>query len=73
MTGELAVNVGWQAKGERWIESPEVDDGAWEVAAARSMAVADDSGDAIWGFLSDMERVVEGPTRCMDVWTSVLH
>lgn len=73
VTRELAINAGWNGDEERWIESPEVDDGAWEVAAARSMAVADDSGDAVRGFLSDMERVVEGHTRCMDVWTSVLH
>jgi len=69
-TRELAINAGWKEGEERWIESPEVDDGAWEVAAARSLA---DTGGAARGLLEDMERVVDGPTRCMDVWTSVLH
>ncbi|GAB7328615.1 hypothetical protein MBLNU13_g00555t1 [Cladosporium sp. NU13] len=72
VTRELAVNAGWQGE-ERWIESPELDDGAWEVAAARSMAVADDSGDVARGFLESMDHVVVEPMRCMDVWTSVLH
>ena len=70
---ELASNVGWRGEEERWIESPHLDDGAWEVAAARSMAVADDTGDVARRLLEDMERVVEGPTRCMNVWTSVLY
>ena len=73
VTRELAIDAGWEGEEDRWIESPELDDGAWEVAAARSMSVADDSGDAARGFLEDMECVVVEPTRCMDVWTSVLR
>lgn len=73
VTRKLAVDAGWQGEEDRWIESPILDDGAWEVAAARSMSVADDTGDAARGFLEDMERVVVEPTRCMDVWTSVLR
>lgn len=48
-------------------------DGIWEVAVARSMSVADGIGDAVRGFFGDMEGIVVEPTRCMDVWTSVLH
>lgn len=75
VTRELAANAGWQAEEERWIESPEVDDGAWEVAAAKSMAVADDSGDAVRGsfriwsaLLRDLRDVwMFGRVFCIDM------
>ena len=73
VTRELAVSAGWKEEEKRWIESPEVDDGVWEVAAARSMSVAEVNGDVAWRLLEDMERVMVEPVRCMDVWTSVLH
>jgi hypothetical protein len=74
MTVELAVSADWKMEMEAWIESPELDDGVWEVAAARSMAVVDDADHTTKTLIEGMNRVVmTGQTRCMDVWTGMFY
>lgn len=72
VTMEIATNAGWQGEKETWIESPELDDGAWEVCAARSISTTDEVDRAARELLEEMKRVVVEPMRSMDVWTSVL-
>jgi hypothetical protein len=55
-----------------------LDDGEWEVAAARSMLMSttpDDPFDSVRTLLENMESATkpEVAVRCMDVWTCVLH
>lgn len=71
-TMKIATDAGWKGDKETWIESPDLDDGAWEVWAARSMSTTDDVDGVARGLLEEMERVVVEPMRSMDVWTSVL-
>lgn len=68
----IATDAGWQGEKEAWIESPDLDDGAWEVWAAQSMSTTGDVDGAARRLLGEMERVVVEPMRSMDVWTSVL-
>lgn len=72
VTVGLASKAGWKSEREKWVESPAMDDGAWEVAAAKSVSTDNVDGDAR-GLLDEMKRVLVEPTKCMDVWTSVLH
>jgi SAM-dependent methyltransferase len=74
-TLELARSAGWSKENEVWIDSPGLDDGEWEVAAARSMPTAsDDIAEAAGTFLDQLESAaISGPVKCMDVWTCVLH
>jgi SAM-dependent methyltransferase len=71
----LAWGAGWSKEKEVWIDSPGLDDGEWEVAAARSMPTAsDDIAGAAGTFLGQLESAATpGPVKCMDVWTCVLH
>ena len=73
MVLEVATNAGWRREREVWIVSPDMDDGAWEVAATRSMSVDGDAGGVARRYLEEMERVVSGSVKCMDVWTAVLQ
>jgi SAM-dependent methyltransferase len=72
-TTELAREAGWKEEREIWIVSPDLDDGAWEVAAARSMPFADDANESAGRFLRDLSRTVVVPTRCMDVWAGAFY
>jgi SAM-dependent methyltransferase len=74
----LACSAGWSKEKEVWIDSPGLDDGEWEVAAARSMLMSttpDDPFDSVRTLLENMESATkpEDAVRCMDVWTCVLH
>ena len=73
VTMGLAVKAGWRGEKETWIESPNLDDGAWEVAAARSMSVDGDADERARGYLEELDRVASEPMRSMDVWTAVLR
>lgn len=73
VTMELATEAGWKGERETWIESPDLDDGSWEVVAARSMSVDGDTGGAVRKYLDEMDRVASGSVRCMDAWTGVLQ
>lgn len=72
VTMEIAVNAGWKGEKEAWIESPDLDDGSWEVAAARSISLAEDTDEAARKYLEEMDSVTSGAVRCMDVWAGVL-
>jgi ubiquinone/menaquinone biosynthesis C-methylase UbiE len=73
VTIELATEAGWKREKETWIESPDLDDGAWEVAAARSMSVGGGTDATVRGYLEEMDRVAIEPIGSMDVWTAVLR
>lgn len=73
VTMGLAVKARWKGEKEMWIESPDLDDGVWEVAAARSMSVDDDADGEARSYIGEMDRVVSEPMRSMDVWTAVLR
>ena len=73
VTMGLAVEAGWKGEKETWIESPDLDDGAWEVSAARSISVDDDADERVRGCVEEMDRVASEPMRSMDVWTAVLR
>jgi SAM-dependent methyltransferase len=74
---ELTRQTGWKKEKEVWIKSPDLDDGEWEVAAARSMPMSsgpDDSSDTVRTLLEKVESAASlGSVKCMDVWTCVLH
>jgi ubiquinone/menaquinone biosynthesis C-methylase UbiE len=72
-TMKIATDAGWKGEKETWIESPDLDDGAWEVWAARSMSVTDDTDEATRKYLQEMNRLASEPIRSMDVWTAVLR
>jgi hypothetical protein len=72
-TMKIAIDAGWKGEKETWIESPDLDDGAWEVWAARSMSVTDDTNEATREYLQEMNRLASEPIRSMDVWTAVLR
>jgi SAM-dependent methyltransferase len=72
-TMEIATKVGWKSERETWIESPDLDDGAWEVWAARSMPVSDDTEEATRAYLEELDRLASEPVKSMDVWTGVLY
>ncbi|KAI9725096.1 MAG: hypothetical protein M1828_003437 [Chrysothrix sp. TS-e1954] len=71
---ELAIEASWRMERESWIESPNLEDGQWDVELARTMAY-EEKVILVGKELQEMERVVEelhgGEIRCMDVWTSV--
>ena len=72
----LAEGAGWIVEHEHWIESPEVDDGKWEVAAARSVRKSEQLPPEVTELLEDMERSITmqaSTIRCMDVWTCVFR
>lgn len=73
VTTQIAKDAGWKEEKESWIESPDLDDGTWEVAAARSLSVANDTHGAARKHLEEMDRVASEPVRSMDVWTGVLQ
>lgn len=73
MTVELALDAGWKTDKEVWIESPDLDDGAWEVSAARSISVAADADESTRKVLEELKNVSLKPVRSMDVWTCVLR
>jgi SAM-dependent methyltransferase len=74
---ELTRQIGWKKEKEVWIDSPDLDDGDWEVAAARSMPMSsspDDTSDTVRTLLEKVESAASlGSVKCMDVWTCVLH
>jgi SAM-dependent methyltransferase len=74
---ELALKTGWKKEKEVWIDSPGLDDGDWEVTAARSMPMSSNSGgtaEIARAFLERLESAaLLGDVKCMDVWTCVLH
>ena len=70
-TMELALKAGWRRGEESWIESPDLDDGMWEVAATRSMLITDDTYPTTRDVVENLSRVESGSVRCMDVWTAV--
>jgi len=72
VTMEVATKAGWKGESETWIESPDLDDGAWEVWAARSISEDGDTGEATRKYLEEMNRLASEPIRSMDVWTGVL-
>jgi SAM-dependent methyltransferase len=73
----LAWSAGWSKEKEVWIESPALDDGVWEVAAARSIPMSsspDDASETVRPLLGELESAaLHGNVNCMDVWTCVLH
>ena len=69
---ELARDAGWAVEGEVWLESPDLDDGKWEVAAARSMLNSSDVLEEARRLGRQMDQRMQEPVRCMDVWTCVL-
>jgi len=69
---QLAEEAGWTIEKDSWIESPELDDGTWEVAATRSMLNSKDLVDEARALGEKMEQSMNGNVRSMDVWTSVL-
>lgn len=73
LTVELALSAGWRSEGEVWMQSPELDDGKWEVAATRFMPITDDTAAATRELSKRMEGVSLESVRCMDVWTCVFH
>jgi SAM-dependent methyltransferase len=71
-TSELALEAGWNEEKEAWIASPDLDDGEWEVAAARSMPTTSD--EIARTLLEKLESAaLLGSVKSMDVWTCVLH
>jgi len=73
VTVELASSAGWKVEKETWVNSPDLDDGKWEVAAAMRIPLEDDTDGATGDFLEELGSQTLGPTRCMDVWTVVLQ
>lgn len=73
MTLELALDAGWKTEKDVWIESPELDDGAWEVSAAQSILVTANTDESTRALLKEFESVSLKSVRSMDVWTCVLH
>ncbi|KAK6437750.1 hypothetical protein LTR95_006054 [Oleoguttula sp. CCFEE 5521] len=67
---ELAKHAGWAVEREAWIEAPQMDDGNWEVTAARSMDKGGSTREAK-ALLEKMEDSIKGSAECMDVWTGV--
>ncbi|SMR53832.1 unnamed protein product [Zymoseptoria tritici ST99CH_3D1] len=67
----IAADGGWKLAKEHWIESPELDDGQWEVCLARDTRRNGEEAP----LLDEMERAVkklEGKrVAAMDVWTAV--
>lgn len=70
---QLAEEAGWKVDYESWLESPELDDGRWEVAATRAMLKSEDLIDEARLLGQKMEESIRSysDVRCMDVWTSV--
>lgn len=71
VTMELALGASWKEEKQVWIMSPDLDDGAWEVAAARSIPATDGTNNATRDYLTEMESASSEHFRCMDVWTGV--
>lgn len=73
---ELAEQAGYKMEKESWIESPNVEDGEWEVMLARIMANEERTIQKGPEFL-EMERAVgelgDRKVSSMDVWTSVFQ
>ncbi|WPG97753.1 Hypothetical protein R9X50_00053400 [Acrodontium crateriforme] len=72
----LAEAAGWKVEKEVWIESPKMDDGRWEVFAAKRLRDEQYKMMAsnVKELLDEMEKKVtelEVPVQCMDVWTCV--
>ncbi|OQN98171.1 hypothetical protein B0A48_16003 [Cryoendolithus antarcticus] len=67
---ELAKKAGWVVEREAWVEAPQMDDGDWEVSAAKSMDKGESTREAK-ALLEKMEESIQGPVECMDVWTGM--
>jgi SAM-dependent methyltransferase len=71
---EMAKGAGWFMEREAWIESPELEDGNWEVELAGIMANEEktiEKGDEFLGMERAVGELGDGKVGCMDVWTGV--
>lgn len=66
----LVEEAGWHLQNQGWINSPDVDDGRWEVAAARSIK-PENMVAGMREYLTQMEEAYSrhGKVKSMDVWT----
>ncbi|KAI5369920.1 Putative S-adenosyl-L-methionine-dependent methyltransferase, Methyltransferase domain 25 [Septoria linicola] len=73
----LAESVGWALDGETWIESPDVEDGQWEVELTRTLALEEKVIDRDQADFLELERAVEdlcgAKVGSMDVWTGTFR
>ncbi|CAK1367560.1 unnamed protein product [Cercospora beticola] len=73
---ELAKEAGWVTERDAWIESPEVDDGKWEVGAVKAGINLDglEEGSEIrrkYQRMLELSEKAGGQVKSMDVWTGV--
>ncbi|KAK5119627.1 hypothetical protein LTR85_007456 [Meristemomyces frigidus] len=72
---QLAHDRGWHVDREDWVESPKIDDGRWELNAARKMQDRKEtlSPEARKHLDQMLQLLVKGDDKvaCMDAWTGV--
>ncbi|KAF4547137.1 Hypothetical protein D9617_58g048480 [Elsinoe fawcettii] len=72
---EVCEEVGWTVEREDWVVKPDVEDGKWELGAARSLSSREGLGDDVRGLLQQIDEAVSkhGKVESMDVWTGVFR
>lgn len=71
---EIATAAGWTMEAEGWMESPDVEDGEWEVGLANTMACEEmtiERGVEFREMMRAVEQLGDGKIGSMDVWTGV--
>ncbi|KAF2218689.1 hypothetical protein BDZ85DRAFT_77996 [Elsinoe ampelina] len=72
---ELCKAAGWKVERQDWIKLPDVEDGKWEVGAARTLLDQEGLGDDVKGLLQQMNDAASkhDNIESMDVWTGVFN
>ncbi|KAG8624566.1 hypothetical protein KVT40_007633 [Elsinoe batatas] len=71
----LCEAAGWKVEREDWIKQPDVEDGKWEVGAARTLLGQEGLGDDVRGLLRQMNDAASkhDNIESMDVWTGFFN